>query len=275
MIANKTLEILENRFGIQLHEIEIEEVRIGAFLTGIRLSNQSFGVASTYISKETGWQKGQREFGPFTPGNITGQTAGSLFSGDIRSQFLDSLQAATLNALSSRFLSSEYYHIHENRDPFDFLDFPGSKKATVVGAFQSYIRRLKEAGANFKVLELNPDALRPEDIGYYVPAAEAERILPGSDIVIITGSTLANRSLDGLLALIPEHSTVVVTGPTSSLLPDLLFEKKVDIVGATRILDPEKMMQVVSQGGAGYHLFRYCAQKIVVLREGQKPVVQG
>lgn len=265
MIDN-TLEILSRRFGFEPEGIEIEAVRIGAFLTGVKLSNQAYGIASTHASKASAWQSGQREFGPFTPANIVGQTVSQLFFGDNQSQFRDSLKVAVLNALSSKVMTSEHYNLFEDKDPFDFLGLSGNRKVTVVGAFRSYIRKLKASGNPFQVLELNPDALQAEDRHYFVPAAEAGRVLPDSDIVIITGSTMANRSLEGLLSLIPESSTVVITGPTSSFVPDLLFEKKVDIVGATRVTDGEKMMQVVAEGGAGYHLFRYCAQKVVVLR---------
>ncbi len=265
-MIDKTLEILVRRFGFEPDKIKIEAVRIGAFLTGVKLSGQAYGIASTHANKASAWQYGRREFGPFTPANIVGQTVRELFFGDNHSQFRDSLKVAVLNALSSSVMTSEHYHLFENKDPFDFLDISGQRKVTVVGAFRSYIRRLKESGAPFQVLELNPDALSPEDRHYFVPAAEAGRVLAESDIVIITGSTMANRSLDGLLELIPENSTVVLTGPTSSFIPDLLFEKKADIVGATRVTDGEKMMQVVAEGGAGYHLFRYCAQKVVVLR---------
>jgi uncharacterized protein (DUF4213/DUF364 family) len=116
------------------------------------------------------------------------------------------------------------------------------------------------------VLELNENALAPEQKKYYAPAGEYKKILPESDIVIITGQTLVNRTIDDLLSVIAEGTQVVVTGPSSNIIPDILFKNKVSIIGAVRITDPEVLFDVVSEGGTGYHLFEYCARKICILK---------
>ncbi|MBK7711175.1 MAG: hypothetical protein IPJ37_09670 [Bacteroidales bacterium] len=45
-----------------------------------------------------------------------------------------------------------------------------------------------------------------------------------------------------------------------------MFENKVNIIGAVRITKPEVLFNIVSEGGTGYHLFEYCAQKICILK---------
>lgn len=268
-MIERTLSILTSRFGYRLEDIVIEDVCIGVFLTAVHLSNGAYGLASTQINRGRRHRyRDKRDLGPFTPFQIRGQRISELFAGETPPRVGDSLRVAVLNALSAAVMTPENYHILENKDPFDLLDLAsGGKTVTVVGAFQSYIRKLKETANRLQVLELNPDAFQPEDRQYYVPAAEAPRILPASDIVIITGSATVNHSLEGLLDLIPAETTVVVTGPTSSYVPDALFEKNVDFIGATRITDPQKMMQMVGEAASGYYLFRYCAEKIVVARE--------
>lgn len=42
-------------------------------------------------------------------------------------------------------------------------------------------------------------------------------------------------------------------------------KKNRDFIGATRITHPELLFDVVGSGGKGYHLFRYCAEKISIL----------
>jgi len=78
---------------------------------------------------------------------------------------------------------------------------------------------------------------------------------------------LANNTLDNLLEIIPQKSRVILVGPTSGLLPDVLFTRGVDIIGATRITDPDKMLELVAEGAAGFHLFNYCATKICIVNE--------
>ena len=99
-----------------------------------------------------------------------------------------------------------------------------------------------------------------------MPASGFREIIPKSDIVIITGQTLVNNTLDGLLSVIRKDSTVLVTGPSGSMLPDVLFEKGVRIIGATRVTKPELVFEVVGQAGLAYHMFEYCAQKISILK---------
>jgi uncharacterized protein (DUF4213/DUF364 family) len=173
---------------------------------------------------------------------------------------------SVLNAISSKFISSGNYKIVEDKDPIQFVDLTSGKTITVVGAFHSYIRKISETRNKLNVLEMNEEALGQENRKFFVPAIEFKTILPASDIVIITGQTLVNRTIDELLEAIVPGTQVIVTGPSSSILPDILFENKVSIIGAARITKPEILFDIVSEGGTGYHLFEYCAQKICIFK---------
>ena len=267
-MIQQTLDVLIKRYGFQLEDITIEDVRIGVFLTAVKLSNGGYGLASTQIKRgRPEYRRQTNDVIPFTPLHIKGQKISRLFFDARPMRLGDSLQVAVLNALSSLVMTSKNYHILEDKDPVDLLDLSEGKMITLVGAFQSYIRKLKTTAVKLQVLELKPDAFQSEDRQYYVPASEAERVLPHSNAIIITGSATVNHSLDALLDLIPASATVAITGPSSSYIPDVLFEKGIDFIGATRITYPEKMMQMVGEGGSGRHLFRSCAQKIVVARK--------
>jgi len=98
------------------------------------------------------------------------------------------------------------------------------------------------------------------------------KVIPDSEIIIITGMTLVNNTIDNLLSFVPRDSTVVVTGPSGSIIPDILFKYNVKIIGATRITNPALLFEIAGEWGAGYHLFRYCAEKICVLNNGENRV---
>jgi uncharacterized protein (DUF4213/DUF364 family) len=261
-----TFKRLQEKLEFGSEEITIEKIRIGAFLTGLKLSNGEYGMASTQFNLGPRSRRRRDPAAPFAPGHILGHSLATLFEGPSESPFINSIKVAVLNALSAKLLNAEQYHFHEKADPVDLAipDQPAS--ITIVGAFQSYIRKFRDSEHHLRVLELNPDALQEDDKHFFVPAAESEKTLKSSDVVIITGSTMVNGSMEGLLAQIPEQTKVVVTGPSSSFIPDLLFEKGVDFVGGTQLTDPEKMLEIVSQAGSGYHLFRHCGRKITVSR---------
>ncbi|MFW5793523.1 MAG: Rossmann-like domain-containing protein [Bacteroidota bacterium] len=267
MIIERTYKLLKSKYSELIDNITIEKVCIGVFLTAVRLSDNSSGVASTMPSPSSQCLKKNRRFDDFSPSKISGQLVRDLFECSPQNNITDTLKLAVLNALSSKIINNGNYKIIEDADPIDILDLNSKKKITLVGAFNSYIRKISETNSELKVLEFNESSFIEEHRRFYVPANEYIDIIPKSDIVVITGLTLVNNTIGGLLDVISPHSKVVLTGPSSSLIPDILFENKVDIIGATRINDSEMLFKVVSEGGTGFHLFKYCATKICILKE--------
>ena len=267
MILDETYGLLKKRYKTQLEKLTISDVCLGVHLTAVKLSDESYGVASTMADVRVHCNKEDRDFGDFTPSKIRGQKVMDLFDTTRKSGIIDTLKIAALNANSSIIISNSDYHILENTDPVDLIPLDSQKTITIVGGFHSYIRKIAQTNNKLNVLELDIDALSEEHKRYYVPASGFKEIIPISDIIIITGLTLVNNTIDGLLSVIPSNAMVIVTGPSSSIIPDILFKNKVNIIGATRITKPELLFALVSEAGAGFHLFQYCAQKICILNE--------
>lgn len=268
MILDETLEVIKLKYGERFHSVTIELLIAGIYFTAIRLSSGFSGLAYTMSDPaECCSRNRSRGFGDFTPGNFKGQKIAGLFTHPDQSYLIKNVQLAVLNALSAELMTRPGYQIIENQDPFDLLELGAQKKVCVVGAFLSYIKKTVESGSALQIVELNADAVPDEYKPYLVPPGKSEEAIAHADIVIITGSSLANHTLDDLLKVIPAISQVVLVGPTSSMLPDVLFARGVNLVGATRISDPEKMFQLVAEGASGFHLFKSCADKICLVNE--------
>ena len=270
MIIEQTYNLLISRYKSIIEKLTISDVRIGVYLTAVRLSDGSVGASATLAADQPFCAKNNRDFGAFTPLKIRGQKVLDILENKKDSWVLLSLRMSVLNAISSKFISSGKYKIVEDKDPIQFVDLTSRKTITVVGAFHSYIRKISETGNQLFVLEMNQEAMPLEYRQFFFPAMEFQTILPSSDIIIITGQTLVNRTIDDLLEVISPGTKVIVTGPSSGILPDILFENKVSIIGAVRITKPDILFDIVSEGGTGYHLFEYCAQKICILK-GDEP----
>ena len=127
----------------------------------------------------------------------------------------------------------------ERLNVIDYLIEQGrGRKVAMVGRFPR-ASAVKETAGRLWILEKDP---RPEEF----PAADAARIMPQADIVAITGSALANGSLQGLLEL-PRGYTIVF-GPSTPLSP-VLFDWGVDMIGGARVTNPQAILLRVSQGG--------------------------
>lgn len=103
------------------------------------------------------------------------------------------------------------------QEPFDNycvrgLDLAG-KKIGVVGHL-GMPAEIREVAAEYHILELNP---QPGDY----PASACEWILPQCEIVLITGSSITNKTLPRLLELCRDAYTILA-GPSVPLCPALL-----------------------------------------------------
>ncbi|HNR40810.1 MAG TPA: DUF364 domain-containing protein [Bacteroidales bacterium] len=266
-IINQTYELILGKYRSVIESLFVSDVRIGMLLTAVRLSDGAIGTSATLTDSRPASEKAGRDFGDFSPLKIKGQNVLKILETKKESSVIMSLRMAVLSAVSSGFITPERYRIIENCDPVELLDLSPGKTITIVGAFQSYIRKISQTPNKLFVLELNEKALTPEQRQYYVPAGDFRKVLPQSDFVIITGQTLVNRTIDDLLTAVSPASKVIVTGPSGNILPDVLFENKVSMIGAIRVTDPEKLFEIAGQGGTGFHLFEYCARKICILRK--------
>lgn len=85
-------------------------------------------------------------------------------------------------------------------------------------------------------------------------------------MVIISGSALVEGGLDALLTAAQHARQVVLAGPTASPWPPTFFARGVSVLGGIRVVDGEKLLQVVSEGGSGY-FFEDFAEKVCIIRE--------
>jgi uncharacterized protein (DUF4213/DUF364 family) len=267
MIIEQTIKLLKSRYSGRIETLSIADVRIGISMTAVKLSDGSCGVSSTFTNETQHSRKGNRDYGDFSPLKIRGHKVIELLETEKSSGIITTLRIACLNAISSQIVSAGSYNILENRDPIDLFDLSIPRTITIVGAFHSYISKISGTQNRLYVLELNENEIGPDERQFFVPAGEYKRVLPESDIVIITGLTLVNNTIDELLESVPGKSVVVVAGPSGSIIPDVLFANGVSIIGATRITKPDVLFDLISEGGGGYHLFEYCAQKICILRD--------
>jgi uncharacterized protein len=271
-IIEQTYDLVKSRYSDQIKNLTISDLRIGIYLTVVRLSDNSYGASATIVDNQPFCTKSNRNFGDFTPLKFRGQKVTDILETTGQTAILSSVRIAVLNAISSKLILCGNYKVIEECDPIQLLDLASEKTITIVGAFYSYIRKISDTGNKLFVLEMNEDALASEYKKFFVPAKDYMSILPASDIVIITGQTLVNQTIDDLLKTISPGTQVIVTGPSSSILPDILFANKVGIIGSVRITKPDILFDIVSEGGSGFHLFEYCAKKICILNDDEAQI---
>ncbi len=177
------------------------------------------------------------------------------------------LAIATLNALSAACWEKGIkgdYRITNKMDAQDAVSMPIEKSVAVVGAFVPTLHALKARGGRWWVIEKEPETLTEDEMCHYVPAEEASGIINQADVLIITGVTLINHTLEGILAAAKPDAEIAVMGPTVSALPEPLFKRGVSIVGGVVVTQPDRLLEIISSGGSGYHFVDKYAHRMVI-----------
>ncbi|MDY7039128.1 MAG: DUF364 domain-containing protein, partial [Thermodesulfobacteriota bacterium] len=168
-------------------------------------------------------------------GNLTQKAALELAEYAKSANLLEaSIGMAALNSLLD---------IDENRceelNAFEILAEKGKDKSIAIVGHYPFISKLKKLTRKLWVIEK-----RIQEGDY--PEEEAKRILPQADLVVITGTSFINHTIEKLLELCNE-SWVMVLGPTTPLSP-ILFEYGVDMIAGSRVVEPEKVIHCISEG---------------------------
>jgi len=130
----------------------------------------------------------------------------------------------------------------------------------VVGNMRHSVEKLRARAKRVLVLERS---IGLRDEGSY-PDTAGEEVIPKGDLVFITGATLCNGTIDRVLELSKNAREVVVLGATAGIFPSTLFQKGATAVATMEILDAEKAMRAISQGGGKPALIKNA--RLVVFR---------
>lgn len=248
-------------------DLSIERAVLGVFFTGVKLSNGTGGLCATPIKSvpEAVCCPSSAMAMP-VPGKIAGRNAVQLLQDLYRPQDLRrALAIATLNALAETlWLRDGPPQGAEVRsgDAFDALHIAPGHRVVLVGAFVPYMRELRKRGQSFGVLELDLSTLRADERAFHIPQERAAEAIAEADVLIATGTTLINGTLDGLLAHLRPLAQAAVVGPTATLWPGPFARRGATVVGGTRVRAVDELLALLSEGGSGYHFFGKSVERV-------------
>jgi uncharacterized protein (DUF4213/DUF364 family) len=272
-ILDETLASIQAVLGDEFERVTVERVVIGLFFTGVKLSSGHVGACATpakaaaHAAGHPACCEGAPDFAA-RPGQMRGIAAAALVQEIGRANAIGrAVGIATINALAELCWERRPppdAALEVGIDAFDAAAIKPDAMVVLVGAFAQFLRELKRRRQPYLVLEQNPALLKPQEMPFYRPAEKAASVVPHADVLVITGMTLINDTLDALLAAARPDACKVIVGPTVGLMPEAYFRRGCDILGGIRVTRGDEFLDTLAEGGSGRHFFGVSAQKVVL-----------
>ena len=122
------------------------------------------------------------------------------------------------------------------------LEVGKGKKIVMIGKFPN-IEKFKKVAREFTVLELDPSLIDPDE--GVLPSTASESVIEDADVLIMTATTIINKSVDRLVEL-GKKAYKILVGPSTPMIEDLL--EYFDVLAGVKVNDPYAVIKKVSQG---------------------------
>lgn len=233
-ISNNTQGLLESIIS-ELPEGKISQVCIGIHWTAVVA--EVAGETRCGLASSLGVNHKHGEPDVPDAGKLEELTGSELAAFSLSNEpILSSIGIAAINALLP-----QQPETWEDINAEDVITREGENNSVgLIGHFP-FISRIKERVGELYVIEQNP---QPGDH----PAASAKDILPHMDIVAITGTTMINNTLGGLLKLCAPDALIIILGPSTVLSPHM-FNYGIDMLCGAVVVDIPPVLRTIRQGG--------------------------
>ena len=235
MKAGKILAELHKRILPEAKNCKIADLRIGLGYTGVRLDNNSTGIAAVLFDALPHGCTIMPQ-----AGNFAGSPAADLlkFLVDGKNPLEIAIGLACANALIKAPSDSG-----ENKEATTYLNLKSGEKVAMVGLFAPLVEKIRATGAILTVIEKNPQRLE-----LLSPEAK-QHALKNCDVAIITATSLLNNTFEDTVNLLGKPRAVALLGPSTPLVPEIFHDTPVTHLGGVSVIDSAKVLQIISEGG--------------------------
>lgn len=244
MILDEIWEKLEPK----ARQRRVVEVRVGVAYTAVLLDDGGCGLAYTFRHEAYEGSTAVREAGTLA-GRCAAELAGWVRTPDAASA---AVGLATLNALAEP--PAEV----SEADITEVIRVGEGDVVGMVGYFRPLLGYFRQRNARLHIFERYP--LEQPEVH---PDWAAALLLPECDVVVISGTAVINRTIDGLLRCVERAREVVVLGPSTPMAPEVFGRRGVTLLSGVRVRDAARVLQIVSEGG-GTRRFGAAVQKITL-----------
>jgi len=237
---------LEQLAIVAAGEARVAQVRFGSHTTAVALADGRVGLAMHFAGDPGG--QARRALGHALAGLPATDVVGLLGS---ERPLESSAAVACANALEPG---------GEGR-PGHFLDVLDLRPDDTLGMIGNFIPLLDRIRSRVGALHVFEQI--EEEADGILPARLEPELLPRCDVVVISGTTLVNHTLDDLLALCDGAREVVLAGPSTILFPEAYQGTPVTWIAGARVRSPAEVLSRISEDFT-FHELRPWLHKVLM-----------
>lgn len=252
MIEDKLLEVAIPR----MKNLKVDDVRIGLGYTAVLNSAGGLGLAYTLRERVP--------LGHCTSVKMAGQLVGidleqaALMFTDSRNVLNAAIGLAAINSVADTdnpgFIKG---------DLMDILDIQKGEWVGMVGYFAPLVKKIKKKTRHLFIIE---DKVEYRRKGTYKIFDE---IMSNCQVMIITATTLINKTLNEILENTANARIRALLGPSTPLYQAPFRGNGIDFISGMVVNKPQQVLEIVSQGGGTGVFKKYCAKVNLKIEENQ------
>lgn len=238
--------------------LTIKKVVIGLLYTGIQLQDGTTGVSFTLTDRYAD-QDGYHQL--LQNGFLSKKALIDLIEYcSSNYAILRTIGVAALNTYSQAYID---YSTASNHDVREILNPTPDKIIGMIGNIHPISHNLDKKGIPLKIL----DKFTPPTSTNSITKVNKVTDLKIVDHLLVSGSALVFDNFDDIISLLPHiPGKKFLVGPSAQIFPDLAFELGFSAVGSSRIIDSDRTMKILQEGG-GYKYYKSCTEKYLFLKE--------
>lgn len=270
MILEKTVELITQIYKI--HKIippKVTKVVVGLGYTCVEVSAYAYepflGLASTLSSIVSNTDCSKINFA----GELTNFSISELLNWSYEVPSLKKIIGiATLNSVSQHILKILNPYRKFKGNLVDLLNINEKTNVMFIGLMKPLIREISKLTRLITIVE-DTLSISPEfkqfKFRHDINQIDVNELK--TDVLFCSGTTIINNTLELILEKFERKAqNIIVIGPTASMIPDILFDYGVNIVGGMDIFDSKATLQIVQEGG-GTKLFKKYGKKYNLIKE--------
>ena len=230
---------------------KVADVRIGLSYTAVQLDDGSAGTAMTFHHDIP-----QGCLSAETP--LKGRPAAELIEKAVSENLIErTLAIAAMNAVTNR---------HGDTlipgDALKLLQIGKDDVVGMVGFFGPLVAALKGEVAEMHIFEKSKK--KAENLH---PEKDIPKILPGCTAVVITSTSLINRTFEGVMECTGNCRKIAMIGATTPLVREVFAEYGISLLSGLVIREPDEVLRVISESGGMRSFSRFTDKVNLICRD--------